>query len=94
MNKYAIIQNGLVVNYIEYETQPDNPPPAFEEGTIAVLNNNVGVGYTYNNGVFTEPQPYASWILVNNKWTAPTPKPTDNKLYRWDETTTSWKELG
>jgi hypothetical protein len=93
MNKYAIIQNGLVINYIEYETQPDNPPPSFEEGTIAVLNNSVGVGYTYNNGVFTEPQPYASWILVNNKWTAPTAKPNDGKIYMWDEETISWKGL-
>ncbi len=56
MNKYAIIQNGLVINYIEYESQPDNPPPSFEEGTIAILNNEIGVGYTYVDGVFIEPQ--------------------------------------
>lgn len=93
MNKYAIIQNGLVINYIEYETQPDNPPPSFAEGTIAVLNNNIGVGYTYNNGVFTAPQPFPSWVLVDNKWTAPTEKPTDSKIYAWNETTTSWEEL-
>lgn len=93
MNKYAIIQNGLVINYIEYETQPDNPPPSFEEGTIAVLNNSVGVGYTYKDNVFIEPQPYASWIIVNNKWTAPIPKPTENNFYQWDEATTSWKQM-
>jgi len=93
MNKYAIIQNGLVINYIEYETQPSNPPPSFEEGTIAVLNNNIGVGYTYANGVFTAPKPYPSWVLVNNTWTAPIEKPTGDKTYVWDETTTSWKEL-
>jgi len=93
MNKYAIIQNGLVINYVEYETQPSNPPPSFEEGTIAVLNNSIGVGYTYNNGVFTAPKPYPSWVLVDNKWTAPTAKPTDNKFYQWDEPTISWKEL-
>lgn len=91
MNKYAIIQNGLVINYIEYETQPDNPPPSFEEGTIAVLNNNVGVGYIYADGVFTAPQPFPSWVLVDNKWTAPTEKPTDGKIYQWDEETISWK---
>jgi hypothetical protein len=93
MNKYAIIQNGLVINYIEYETQPTNPPSAFQEGTIAVLNNNIGVGYTYANGVFTAPKPYPSWVLVNNTWTAPTEKPTGDKTYVWDESTTSWKEL-
>jgi hypothetical protein len=26
-------------------------------------------------------------------WDAPTPMPTDNKFYEWDETTTSWKEI-
>jgi hypothetical protein len=90
MNKYAIIQNGLVINYIEYESQPTNPPPGFEEGTIAVLNNSIGVGYTYNNDIFTAPKPYASWILVDNKWTAPTEKPNDNKIYFWNEETQSW----
>jgi len=93
MNKYAIIQNGLVINYIEYETQPSNPPSAFEEGTIAVLNNNIGVGYKYNNGIFTAPKPYPSWILVDNTWIAPTEKPNDNKIYVWNESTIGWKEL-
>lgn len=93
MDKYAIIQDGVVVNYIEYESQPENPPPGFEEGTIAVLNNDIGVGYTYKDGVFTPPQPYPSWTLVNNKWVAPTPIPQDNKIYMWDETTTNWKGL-
>jgi len=93
MNKYAIIQNGLVINYIEYETQPDNPPPSFEEGTIAVLNNSVGVGYTYNNGIFTAPKPFPSWVLVDNKWTAPVEKPNDDKFYQWNEATTSWVEV-
>jgi hypothetical protein len=93
MNKYAIIQNGVVINYIEYETEPTNPPLGFEEGTVAILNNEVGVGYTYKDGVFTEPQPYPSWTLVDNKWTAPIPMPQDNKIYVWDETTNSWKGL-
>ena len=93
MNKYAIIQNGLVINYIEYETQPSNPPPSFEEGTIAVLNNSIGVGYTYNNGIFTAPKPYPSWVLVVNIWTAPVEKPNDDKFYQWNEATTSWVEV-
>lgn len=92
MDKYAIIKDGLVINYIEYESQPDNPPLGFEEGVIAVLNNNIGVGYTYKDGVFTPPQPYPSWVLINNIWESPVPKPTDNKWYVWDEPTLSWKE--
>ena len=64
MDKYAIIQNGVVINYIEYETQPDNPPPSFPEGTIAILNNNIGVGWTYVNGEFVPPvYPKQPWEL-------------------------------
>ena len=93
MNKYAIIQDGVVINYIEYEEEPTNPPAGFPEGTIAILNNDIGVGYTYKDGVFTAPQPYQSWVLVNNKWQAPVAMPQDNKLYIWDEATTSWKGI-
>lgn len=59
--------------------------------------NFAGVGYTYDkeNDVFYEPQPYASWVLNQSTWTweAPIPYPQNGKKHRWDETTTSWKEV-
>ena len=58
--------------------------------------NYAGIGYTYDAGRdgFVPPQPYPSWLLaVNCKWWAPTPMPRDDKLYRWDEPTTSWVEV-
>lgn len=93
MQKYAIIKNGLVVNTIEYESQPSNPPPSFDETHIAVQSNIAGPTWTYANGVFTQPQPYASWTLVNNEWTSPTQMPTDGKMYSWNEETVSWVEI-
>jgi hypothetical protein len=30
MKKYAIVKDNLVVNVIEYESQPTTPPPGFE----------------------------------------------------------------
>jgi len=58
--------------------------------------NYAGIGFTYDqaNDVFYAPKPYASWLLNESTWTweAPTPMPTDDKLYRWDEATTSWVE--
>ena len=45
-----------------------------------------GIGFTYDsvNDVFISPQPYEDWILVNNKWEAPIPYPSDNKQYFWN----------
>ena len=39
MDKYAIIKDNLVINLIEYEEQPNNPPPGFDDGVIAVLTD-------------------------------------------------------
>lgn len=56
-----------------------------------------GIGYTYNAGIdaFVPPKPHASWTLNNTTadWEAPTPMPTDGKLYNWDEATLSWVEI-
>jgi hypothetical protein len=64
-------------------------------GTIR--KNYAGIGYTYDSqrDAFIAPQPYASWLLNEStcQWDAPIPMPTDNKMYRWDETTTSWVEM-
>ena len=91
MDMYAIIYNNSVVNIIEYDSQPSNPPPGMENGYFAVLLPiDCGIGYTYNNGIFTAPQPYPSWTLIDNVWTPPIPKPVDGKLYTWDETTKTW----
>jgi hypothetical protein len=92
LQTYAIIENELVINIVEYEEQPTNPPAGFPEGTIAVLANGVSPGWKYTDSVFTAPQPYPSWTLIDNKWQPPTPRPEDEKLYEWDEETLSWKE--
>lgn len=59
--------------------------------------NYAGVGYTYDSqrDAFIAPQPYASWLLDEQtcQWNAPTPMPTDDKHYRWDESTISWIEV-
>jgi hypothetical protein len=40
-------------------------------------------------------KPFPSWTLDDSTLTysAPTPKPQDGKLYRWDEPTLSWVEI-
>jgi hypothetical protein len=63
-------------------------------------NNNIrgvfaGIGFSYNpdEDIFITPQPYPSWTRNGSHWQAPTPMPTDGKLYNWDEDTTSWVEI-
>ena len=56
-----------------------------------------GIGYTYDKAkdAFIAPQPYPSWVLAEPsfQWEAPTPMPTDGKMYTWDEPTVAWKEI-
>lgn len=55
-----------------------------------------GIGYEYDpdNDVFICPKPFNSWILDDNfDWIAPIPKPNDDKIYWWNEETTSWVEV-
>ena len=58
--------------------------------------NFAGLGYTYDAGrdAFIPPKPYPSWALNESAclWDAPTPMPTDGKMYAWDEATTAWVE--
>jgi len=59
--------------------------------------NYAGLGYYFDESrdAFIAPKPYASWILNEEtcRWEAPTPYPTDGKLYTWDEDVTNWVEV-
>lgn len=59
--------------------------------------NYAGAGYTYDSerDAFIPPKPFASWTLDNTTcvWFAPTPYPTDGKMYLWNEETTAWVEV-
>ena len=62
---------------------------------IPFRKNYAGIGYTYNADIdaFVPPKPFASWTLNNETahWEAPVAMPIDDKMYTWDEATTSWK---
>lgn len=56
-----------------------------------------GFGYIYDEDLdaFISPKPYDSWVLDVDSclWESPTPKPNDDKIYRWDEPTLAWIEI-
>ena len=59
-----------------------------------IRKNYAGIGFTYDaqRDAFIEPKPYPSWVLNEDtcQWNAPTPMPTDDKFYIWNETNQSW----
>ena len=59
--------------------------------------NYAGVGFDYDStkDAFIAPQPYPSWVLNDDtcQWDAPSAYPDDDKMYDWDEESTSWKEI-
>jgi len=64
-------------------------------GGTPINMNYAGIGYTWDGTGFAKPQPYPSWTLDKTTylWNAPTPMPTDENNYRWDEETLSWLNI-
>jgi hypothetical protein len=62
-----------------------------------IRKNYAGIGYTFDSGrdAFIPPKPFASWVLNETtcNWDAPVARPEDDKMYSWDEATTSWIEV-
>ena len=66
-------------------------------GDTPLRKNYAGLGFTYDSvrDAFIAPKPYPSWALAEDTclWEAPVAMPTDDKMYTWDEDTTSWVEV-
>ncbi len=66
-------------------------------GGTPLRKNYAGIGYTYDaqRDAFIPPKLFESWVLNEEtcQWQAPTPMPTDEKMYSWDESTLSWIEI-
>lgn len=67
-----------------------------KNGGTPLRKNYAGIGFTYDRtkDAFIPPKPFNSWLLNETTclWEAPTPMPQDDKVYNWDEATTSWVE--
>jgi hypothetical protein len=66
-------------------------------GGVPLRKNYAGIGYTYDRerDAFIPPKPFASWTLNEEtcRWDPPTPYPTDEKYYEWNEETLTWQEI-
>ena len=82
--RYAIIDLTVVINIIDYDTPPSNPPAGFESPIIAVQSDTAQIGWTYVDGVFIAPyvppptpeeliaqcKAQATTILQSTDWTS------------------------
>ena len=63
-------------------------------GGTPLRKNHAGIGYTYDEDrdAFIPPKPFNSWILNEDtcQWQSPVAYPTDNKIYKWNETNLTW----
>lgn len=65
MARYAIIDtNNVVVNIIDYEQAPTNPPPGFPETYIAVETDTAQIDWLYENKMFINPNPLPPYIAT------------------------------
>lgn len=64
-------------------------------GGTPLNKNYAGIGFTWDGVGFAAPKPYESWTLNPDSylWEAPTPMPTNGKIYVWDEPTLAWVEF-
>jgi len=67
------------------------------DGGTPLRKNHAVVDGTYDveNDAFYDPQPFPSWTLNEDTylWEPPTNRPSDGKIYRWNEATTNWVEI-
>ena len=64
-------------------------------GKSPIHKNYAGVGYIWDGTGFATPQPYPSWILDETSyiWQAPVARPTDDKMYQWNEVDLNWQVI-
>jgi len=59
-----------------------------------IRKNYAGIGFTYDpqRDAFISPKPYPSWELNEEtcQWEAPSPYPTDDFTYYWNEAELAW----
>lgn len=55
MARYAIIDGQNVINVVDYDDVPTNPPPGFSDPIIAVQSDVANAGWFYVGGLFSPP---------------------------------------
>lgn len=103
MSHFAKIENGVVTEVIVAEKEfidsgvVGDPSSWIQTSYNSTMRNRyAGIGYVYDQelDIFLPPKPFPSWNLNKTLgvWEAPTPSPSPNGGYVWNEQTLSWEE--
>lgn len=57
MPRYCIVTEGAVINTIDYDSPPGNPPPGFDVNYAAIQTDIAQIGWLWNGSEFTDPDP-------------------------------------
>ena len=94
---HEFLSNDLGLGGTWLKTSYNTIAGEHKNGGTPFRKNYAGIGFTYdkNRDAFIPPKPFNSWKLNEDTciWEAPVAMPTDDKMYTWDEDTTSWKEV-
>ena len=86
---------GDPANWVE--TSQDTKGGVNAKGEAPLRKNYAMGGYSYDSvlDAFIAPKPFASWVLDETSclWKAPVPRPTDGKVYEWNEALNNWTEV-
>lgn len=96
MANYAVIENGTVVNTILADSKEIAEEVTKKECIESTEENQIAIGWYWSaeHNKYIMPSPFPSWVFDGENWNAPTPRPEDaDKIYVWNEDTTSWVEL-
>jgi hypothetical protein len=94
-----IVTEVIVAEAEFFDTFVDSSPGIWIETSYngTIRKNYAGIGMTYDStrDAFIPPKLYASWTLNEStcQWEPPVAYPDTSKEYRWNEDTTSWKEI-
>ena len=96
-----LISNGVEVEQLGIDfIESLNIKSIYDYDTIRQTSYNskfrniyAGIGFTYDsvNNVFIAPKPFEDWVLVDFKWEAPIPYPSDGNPYIWKDG--DWEEI-
>lgn len=93
MAGYAVIENNVVVNVIEAESQEVAEQVTGKTCIEQTHENPLSIDWYWNEqySKYIPPSIFSSWIYDGENWTAPTSMPVEEgKFFTWDDNTVSW----